>query len=68
MSDVYHLALWQVKDILIVYFDSFKEQVLNLVISPVSMIVKFDVDSDVCLEGLVDFKVFLMVLTNPDED
>jgi hypothetical protein len=30
--------------------------------------VKFDVDSDVCLEGLVDFKVFLMVLTNPDED
>jgi hypothetical protein len=58
----------QVKDILIVYFDSFKEQVLNLVISPVSMIVKFDVDSDVCLEGLVDFKVFLMVLTNPDED
>jgi hypothetical protein len=68
MSNEYHLALWQVKDILIVYFDSFKEQVLNLVISPVSMIVKFDVDSDVCLEGLVDFKVFLMVLTNPDED
>jgi hypothetical protein len=29
---------------------------------------KFDVDGDVCLEGLVDFKVFLMVLTIPDED
>jgi hypothetical protein len=44
MSDEYHLALWQVKDILIVYFDSFKEQVIILVISPVSMLMKFDVD------------------------